>query len=92
MPEIVTVLRWPDGLVQRVYSPSLVVTDHVIAGESYPVADLAERLDRALVEAGERVRAAYGFPCSRAAASRAAVAQRAAAAGDGMVLVEGFER
>lgn len=92
VPEIVTRVRWPDGVVQRVYSPSLVVTDHVAAGESYAVGDLVARLRHALTEASDRVRASYGFPCSRAASSLAAVELRATEAGDGMAVVEAFER
>lgn len=92
MPEIWTRVRWPDGVVQRVYSPSLVVTDHVLPGESYAVTELVDRLGTALREASDRVQASYGFPCSRAAAAFAAVERRAAEVGAGTAIVEGFER
>jgi uncharacterized repeat protein (TIGR04042 family) len=91
MPEVHVRLRWPDGSVQQVYSPSLVVTDHLQAGRSYPVPDLVARLTTALGEASERVRASYGFPCSRAAASVAAVTRTAARQPDGEAVVEAFE-
>ncbi len=92
MPEVHVRLRWPDGVVQRVYSPSLVVTERFTEGEAYDAADLVPRLGEALGEASERVRAAYGFPCSRAAASWRQVQERAAAGGPGDVVVEAFER
>jgi uncharacterized repeat protein (TIGR04042 family) len=62
-------VRWPDGSVQRCYAPSLVVHDHLSIDSSYPVADFLARSDRALREAGERVRAKYGFACTSAAAT-----------------------
>lgn len=91
MPEVHVRLRWPDGVVQRVYSPSLVVTERFDEGTAYPSEVLVPRLGEALAEASERVRAAYGFPCSRAAASWQQVQARAADGGPGTVVVEAFE-
>ncbi len=67
MPEMTFHVRWPDGVEQRCYSPSLVMHDHLSAGTSYTVADFVERSTRALSEASERVRAKYGFACTSAA-------------------------
>ena len=72
-------LRWPDGRVQECWSPSLVVHEHLAVGASHLVPDLLVLVRAALEEASERVRARYGFPCSAATASLAAV--EAAAAG-----------
>jgi uncharacterized repeat protein (TIGR04042 family) len=69
MPEMTVTVRWPDGSVQRHYSPSLVMHDHLAAGSGYTVADFARRATDALAEASERVRAKYGFACTSAAAS-----------------------
>jgi uncharacterized repeat protein (TIGR04042 family) len=69
MPEMTFDVRWPDGRVQRCYSPSLVMHDYLTAGTDYPVADFVERSSRALAEASERVRAKYGFACTSAAAT-----------------------
>jgi uncharacterized repeat protein (TIGR04042 family) len=91
MPEITVRLQWPDGTIQRVYSPSLVVSDHLQAGSVYPVEELLPRMRTALTEASDRVQAAYGFPCSRAAASLAAVQARGSDCGSGDVMVLGFE-
>jgi uncharacterized repeat protein (TIGR04042 family) len=92
MPEVHVRLRWPDGVVQRMYSPSLIVTERFDAGTAYPAEDFVPRMGEALAEASERVRAAYGFPCSRAAASWQQVQARAAASGGtGEILVEAFE-
>jgi len=66
MPEMIFRVRWPDGKETDCYSPSLVIRDHFTAGEDYPVAKFIEKADAALTEASERVRARYGFPCSRA--------------------------
>ena len=94
MPEVHVRLRWPDGSTQTVYSPSLVVTERFDEGTAVPVEEFVPRMGEALAEASERVRAAYGFPCSRAAASWQQVQARALAngAGAGDVVVEAFER
>jgi uncharacterized repeat protein (TIGR04042 family) len=93
MPEMHVHLRWPDGSAQRIYSPSLVITDHLEEGRTYAVDELVPRLRTALTEASDRVRASYGFPCSRAAASLAAVEARAAAfPAEADAVVEAFER
>lgn len=69
MPEMTFSVRWPDGRVEDCYSPSLVVHDHLVAGTTYTVADFADRAERALAVASERVRARFGFACTSAAAT-----------------------
>ena len=68
MPEMTFTVRWPDGTVSHCYSPSLVVRDHLAVGQSYPVADFADRARTALTIASDRVRAKFGFACTSAAA------------------------
>jgi uncharacterized repeat protein (TIGR04042 family) len=67
MPEMYFLLRWPDGAEQRCYSPSTVVEDFFLPGETYPLADFLDRSRQALAIASERVRAKYGFGCTSAA-------------------------
>jgi uncharacterized repeat protein (TIGR04042 family) len=57
MPEMHFRVRWPDGEVQRSYSPSTVVEDHLEPGGVYTVVDFVERSRQALEKASERVRA-----------------------------------
>jgi len=91
MPERYVLVRWPGGPEQRIYSPSTVVEDYFSAGQRLPVADFVERSREALTVASDRVAAAYGFPCSRAARSMAEIAKLAALHGAGDVTVEGIE-
>jgi len=84
-------VRWPGGPEQRIYSPSTIVEDYFSAGQRLPVADFVARSREALTIAGDRVEAAYGFPCSRAARSIAEIARYAALHGIGDVTVEGIE-
>lgn len=91
MPERYVLVRWPDGPEQRIYSPSTVVEDYFRAGQRLPVADFVARSRAALTIASDRVEAAYGFPCSRAARSMAEIAKFAAFHGNGDVTVEGIE-
>jgi uncharacterized repeat protein (TIGR04042 family) len=89
MPERFLSVRWPDGQTQRIYSPSTVVEDYFHAGQTIPVAEFVAASRAALTEAGDRVAAAYGFPCSRAAASIVAVT-RYAERQSGDVRIEGI--
>jgi uncharacterized repeat protein (TIGR04042 family) len=66
MPEMTFTVRWPDGSVDDCYSPSLVMHDHLLAGETYSVGDFVARTSTALETASERVRAKYGFACTSA--------------------------
>jgi uncharacterized repeat protein (TIGR04042 family) len=66
MPEMHFVISWPDGREETCYSPSLVIRDFLVEGESYPVTDFIGRSREALTIASDRVQAKYGFPCSLA--------------------------
>ena len=87
MPEMRFAVRWPDGVESSHYSPSLVMHDYLSTGESYGVADFVARSSEALDAAGERVRAAYGFACTSAMASRDEIVRAAAAYAGGEVMV-----
>jgi uncharacterized repeat protein (TIGR04042 family) len=92
VPELQFDVRWPDGSGRTYYSPSLVVADYLAAGAAYSVPEFVRRSREALGIAGERVREKYGFPCSRAAASLAAIERDAAGFADGDVQVEALRR
>ena len=94
MPEMRFVIRWPDGVVESCYSPSLVIKEFFAPGESYPLADFVERSRTALHIASERVAAKHGHACSRAAAQLAqieAVAKTFVDLPEARVAVESFE-
>lgn len=69
MPEMTFEVRWPDGVAQQCYSPSLVMHDYLTPDTDYTVSDFVERCERALTEAGARVRVKYGFACTSAMAT-----------------------
>lgn len=79
MPEMRFTIRWPDGREEACYSPSLVIKEHMSVGAIYPLPEFLDRSRTALGIASERVRAKYGFPCSRALGQLARI--EAAAAG-----------
>ena len=68
MPEINFLIQWPDGTRQNCYSPSLVIKDYFNAGQIYDLDEFVEKSCTALNIASDRVKAAYGFPCSKALA------------------------
>ncbi len=95
MPEMRFVIRWPDGVVESCYSPSLVIEEFFAPGESYPLADFVERSRTALTIASARVEAKYGHACSRAAAQLArieAVAKTFADLPQARVAVDSFAK
>ncbi|MFZ3360152.1 MAG: MSMEG_0570 family nitrogen starvation response protein [Xanthobacteraceae bacterium] len=94
MPEMRFCIRWPDGTAESCYSPSLIVKDYLVPGESYPLADFVERSRTALNIASERVEAKYGWRCSRAAAQLARIetaAQAFSSLPEPLVTVETFD-
>jgi uncharacterized repeat protein (TIGR04042 family) len=66
MPEMRFIVRWPDGVRETCYSPSLVIRDYFSEGEAYALADFVARSREALLIASDRVKAKYGHTCSLA--------------------------
>jgi uncharacterized repeat protein (TIGR04042 family) len=92
MPEMRFRIRWPDGRLETCYSPSLVVRDYLVEGESYTLADFLDCSRVALSIASERVRAKYGRPCPRARGQLARLEMMAGAyERDARVMLETFE-
>ena len=94
MPEMRFRIRWPDGTPETCYSPSLVIKDYLVPGETYALADFLVLSRTALGIASDRVKAKYGTPCRRALAQLACI--EAAAGGfthllDARVAVDAFE-
>ncbi|MFF4118102.1 MSMEG_0570 family nitrogen starvation response protein [Streptomyces sp. NPDC001714] len=91
MPEMYFDVRWPDGDIQRCYSPSTVIEDYFEVGAEYEVADFLERSRTALGIAGERVREKFGFSCTGASGQLERIEETArvrAFPADGRVTVE----
>ena len=89
MPEIRFDIRWPDGTLERCYSPSLVVQELLPEGQALPLFEFMARARAALTIGSERVRLKYGFTCSAALDQLAALEQRAVTlnAQDGVTVV-----
>jgi uncharacterized repeat protein (TIGR04042 family) len=95
MPEMSFGIRWPDSSEVNYYSPSLVIEDFLAPGEILPLPEFLTRAGEALAIASDRVAQKYGFPCSRAHASLAAINQAAAkfvAAPDAMITILEFSK
>jgi uncharacterized repeat protein (TIGR04042 family) len=96
MPEMHFRVKWPNGKVDNCYSPSYVIADHLVEGESYAVSDFMERVQQALQIASERVRERYGFVCSSAldqlASIEATAGELSAAERQGRVEILDFEK
>lgn len=65
MPEVVLQLYWPDGEASSFYSPSTVIYEFFKPGDILSIAELEQKGLAALEQASERVRARYGFACTR---------------------------
>jgi uncharacterized repeat protein (TIGR04042 family) len=96
MPEMHFRVEWPNGRIDRCYSPSYVIEEHLTVGEAYRVEDFVERTRAALELASERVQARYGFACSSALDQLRAIEETAASLGlaerEGSVKVLEFEK
>jgi uncharacterized repeat protein (TIGR04042 family) len=77
MPEMHFRLRWPDSAETSHYSPSLVIKDYFVPGEEIELTEFLQRARTALIIASDRVKAKYGFACSRAGASLSSIEQHA---------------
>lgn len=94
MPEMRFLIRWPDGTAESCYSPSLVIRDYLVPGQTYALVDFLALSRSALALASDRVKAKYGVPCGRALAQLArfeAMATNFAGLHDPRVTVDGFE-
>jgi len=88
MPEVELTLEWPDGGRSRLYSPSTAILEHLAPGQTVTVAELRTKGTLALRQASERVRARYGFACTRAdEEERRLLVQAAAFAAEELVSV-----
>lgn len=79
MPEMRFHIRWPDGVKEVCYSPSLVIKDYLTVGETYAPAEFLAKARTALLIASDRVKEKYGMPCSRALAQLARIEAASAA-------------
>lgn len=75
-------LRWPDATITTCYSPSLVIKDYFAPATGYPLPEFMRKLREATQIASERVRAKFGFACSRALDQLMLIESRAAAFAD----------
>lgn len=94
MPEMHYRLRWPDESETTCYSPSLVIRDYFEPGADYALPEFLSRIRTATHIASERVRAKFGFACSRAndqLGSIESTAARFAAQPGARVWVVGFD-
>ena len=83
MPEVLLTMQWPDGSRSSLYSPSTVIHEHFKAGERLTVAEVKRRGSVALQQASERVRARYGFACTRTQEEESRLCGKAAEYDDG---------
>jgi uncharacterized repeat protein (TIGR04042 family) len=90
MPEMRYDIEWPDGVREACYSPSLIIKDYFEPGQTYPLDDFLQRSRVALNIASDRVKAKYGFACSRALGQLAKTEAAAARFSAGEVSVISF--
>lgn len=77
MPEMRFIVKWPDGVEEECYSPSLVIRDYFEEGRRYALSDFLTRSRESLTIASDRVRQRYGFACSLALGQLSRIEQRA---------------
>jgi len=78
MPSVYFNVTWPDETSSQCYSPSTVIKEYFVEGESYDVNEFLEKARAGLNAASERVRAKYGYGCSAAADQLKTIEERIA--------------
>ena len=78
MPAMHFVVCWPDGSKETCYSPSTAIEKYLLVNHPYALNEFVQVTTRALDEASERVKAKFGYYCSRAQDQSAAIVQKAA--------------
>jgi len=73
MPEMYFRVKWPNSVETDHYSPSMVIKDYFTLDQELEVSEFLDRIRTALKIASDRVKAKYGFACSRASASLAEI-------------------
>ena len=94
MPEMRFRIRWPDGVEETCYSPSLVGKEHLRVGASYDAHEFLARCRIALLIGSDRVKEKYGHACSLALGQLArieAACARFAASPEADIGIESFE-
>lgn len=94
MPEMRFRIRWPDGVEETCYSPSLVVKEHLRVGASYDAGEFLARCRVALLIGSDRVKEKYGHACSLALGQLARIEEgcaKFAGRSDARVSVEAFD-
>ncbi|AOY83325.1 MULTISPECIES: MSMEG_0570 family nitrogen starvation response protein [Moorena] len=66
MPETHFQIEWPDGYQELCYSPSLVVKKYFNAEQDYSLSEFVALSRTALNDGSDRVKAQFGFSCSKA--------------------------
>ncbi|NEO69423.1 MSMEG_0570 family nitrogen starvation response protein [Moorena sp. SIO3H5] len=66
MPETNFKIEWPDGEQELCYSPSLVVKKYFNADQDYSLSEFVALSRTALNDGSDRVKAQFGFSCSKA--------------------------
>lgn len=66
MPETHFEIEWPDGDKELCYSPSLVVKKYFNAEQDYSLSEFVALSRTALQDGSDRVKAQFGFSCSKA--------------------------
>ena len=69
MPESLFVVELPDGTHHQCYSPSSVVKNYFMSGQTLSVSEFLKNATDALTEASDRVQKKFGFACTAASSS-----------------------
>ena len=69
MPETILTVKWPDGEVESIYSPSTIIKKYFEPGDQMKMKDFESKSQEAFEHASKRVEMVRGFACSAAMSS-----------------------
>jgi len=69
MPETILTVKWPDGEIESIYSPSTIIKKYFEPGEELDLIEFEKKSKEAFEHASKRVEMVRGFSCTAAMSS-----------------------
>ena len=69
MPETILTVKWPNGEMESIYSPSTIIKKYFEPGDQMKIKEFENKSQEAFEHASKRVELVRGFACSAAMSS-----------------------
>ena len=87
MPETILTVKWPDGEMESIYSPSTIIKKYFEPGDEMNLKDFENKSKEAFEHASKRVEMVRGFACTAAISSLHSIKSKVSVQEDDNALV-----